>query len=370
MQVALDDARRNVGRKRHEPRPAPRQVRRRLVRPPGGRGGRRHRPLLSRSRRQGGAYRRGIARHPRTRSGRPGGAGDDQHAGICRGAVRGLAWRFRGGPDQRQAASARIRLHPRRFGRRALHRDRGSGGRDRRHRRRASSPAGGRRAGRAGLCEALRRRAVPAGGSGAGRSGLAVLHLGHHGTPQGGDAQPPQFADHDARLLRRCRPSGREQHDLPRRADVARLGPLSPAAHRQGRVPGHPRKQGVQQRRIPRIAALPHRRHGVLRADHGDPAGQRARARLRRYLQPADHRLWRGADVRGGLPAGARCARPAAGPDLRPGRVADDHHRAVSRSSSRPRPSALHGPSGLGRDPADRCRGKGLRPRRRGFGGG
>ena len=175
-------------------------------------------------------------------------------------------------------------------------------------------------AGSAGLCEALRRRALRRVGSRTRRPRMAVLHLGHHGAPQGRDAQPPQPAGDDAQLLRRCRPGRRGQHHRPRRADVARLRHVPPAPHRQGRLPGDPGEQGLQRRRVPRPPPLPLRSDGVLRTDHGDPAGQRAVAGLGRPRQPAHHRLWRRADVCRGLPARARCAGTQAGPDLRPGR--------------------------------------------------
>ena len=357
----LDDARRDVGRKRHESRPAPRQAGRGVVRPPRRRGRRRNSSDLSRSGRQGLADRRGLTRRPRARARGPGGFGDDQHAGIRGSAVRGLARRIRRGADQRQAAPTGVRLHPGRLGSEGLHRDRGSGGGDRGPRERSSGAPGGSGRRRDGLRQALRRRGLTDGGGRAGRPRLAVLHQRHDGTPQGRDAQPPQPADHDVELLRRCRPGRRGQHDRPCRADVARLGPLPVAAYRQRRVPGDPREQGFQRRRISGFAPLLHRCYGVLRADHGDPAGQRPLARLRRPHQSSDHRLWRRTDVRRRLLARAGRDRPVPGPDLWPGRIAHDHHRAVARGASRPRSSALYGTSGLGRHPAHRCRGAGLR---------
>ena len=185
----------------------------------------------------------GLRDVPRARARRPGGSGDDQYAGIRGSAVRGVAWRVRGGAGQRQAAPAGVRLHPGRLRGAGLHRDRRPRGGNRRRRRRSSRAPRRRGGRRARLCKAPRRGTPFDGRSGARRPRLAVLHQRHDGTPEGRDAQPPQPANHDAQLLRRCRPGGRGQHHRPRRADVARLRHVPAAAHRQGRVPGDPREQ-------------------------------------------------------------------------------------------------------------------------------
>ena len=73
----------------------------------------------------------------------------------------------------------------------------------------------------------------------------------------------------------------------------------------------------------------------VLRRAHdGEAARRRRGAGRRRPVEPEDDHLRRRADVPGGSRERARALRPAPGPDLRTGRVADDDHRAVEGATT------------------------------------
>ena len=116
------------------------------------------------------------------------------------------------------------------------------------------------------------RRADRRGRVRGARSGLAVLHQRHHRPAQGRDADAEQRHGGDPQLFfrRRCDRARRRHH--PRRADVARLGLLHPAARR---ARGAQRGAGVGRLRRARdlcAVAGPSRRHHVRRADHGRSA--------------------------------------------------------------------------------------------------
>ncbi len=193
------------------------------------------------------------------------------------------------------------------------------------------------RAGPAGRHAAARTRAARRR-----RSGVAVLHLGHHRPAQGRDADAPQPAGDDARVI--------SSTSTTCSADDAMVyaAPMSHGAgiYHFGFVAARGTACGAGLRRFRRRraggAVAQHRPAVPVRgADDGAPAGRTHRRQRRQRRRLQDHRLRRRADVRAGHAARARRHGPVLRADLRPGRITDDHHRAAARAPDRARAPAL-----------------------------
>ena len=158
--------------------------------------------------------------------------------------------------------------------------------------------AGGGRAEHAGAGQrCLRGRPAPRAHARARprarRRGIALLHLRHHGPPQGRDADAPQPAGHDGLLLhRRGRRAARRRHGL-RRAHVARRGPVQLRPGLARRTPRGARFGRLRARRAGGTGGQRGPAHPVCRAHHGAPPGGPCARHRRRRVGLQNHRLWR-----------------------------------------------------------------------------
>lgn len=143
-----------------------------------------------------------------------------------------------------------------------------------------------------------------------------------------------------------------------RGAHVARLGALRPAVRAARRPPGGARLGRIRPRRVPRSVRASPRRQRVSRPDDGAAPGGHG---PRPPGQPEVDRLRRRPDVCRKPAQGDWGVRPDLRPDLRAGRVTDDHHRAAPR---RPRIRRRRHP-GIGRLCAVRDGRRGAARRRR-----
>ena len=156
---------------------------------------------------------------------------------------------------------------------------------------------------------------------------MAVLYVRHHGTAEGGDAEPPQPPGDDDQLLHRHRPAAARRQPDPCRAAQPWFGALHVARPGPGQLPGDPCVRPFRScrtaRAVPPLAACV----DVRGADDGQASGRPSGRRKRRARQSARRGLGRGADVRGRHRDRAGAIRLPVRAALWPGRVADDDHR-------------------------------------------
>ncbi len=203
-----------------------------LVRPP--------RPVPARR-----AHGRNASNTLRSRGRRPGGGVRPQPSLLPGNPARLLVGGSRGGAREPPVASRRAGLDPRGCGGgTAVPRQGGGGG----SRPGSALCARGGGHGRPGLSPARGRGGGEGGGGRGGRARLAVLHLRHHRTAQGGDDHPPQPAGHDLRLFHRRGHRRRRGRHPPRSAHVARLGALHPPPCRRRRPADHPQERALRSR--------------------------------------------------------------------------------------------------------------------------